>query len=298
MLGGGYAQNVAMIPSDHRYERCIFTKNPAWKSGMQYPPQVKCHLEVKFAKRVLVTGCLFEHNWSGASMAGASITIKVCSNTTSVDDSWITTEDVTLEHNLVRKVGRFLSVVGSNDGAGTTQQMRAAARPQQPRTHHRHRRVDRQRRERHRQQLAGGVGVRAQHDPRLRHWPADVLPGRHARSARRADGLPRLASPGTGATASRGLVAWARPALDKDIGPGKYLFGGNVLKEASGAHESLPPRQPGAPRIAVHRVAGRGLLPSSPAPPAAAVTTTDGGCPASCCRSSANVAEDSTVPYP
>ena len=55
-------------------------------------------------------------------MDGCAIVIKVCSNATG--DEWITTEDVTLEHSVVRKVGRFVGIVGSNDSNKPTQQMR------------------------------------------------------------------------------------------------------------------------------------------------------------------------------
>ena len=123
LIGGGNALNVDMLPSDHRYERCIISKNPAWWSGMQYKPQVKCLFEAKFIKRLLITGCLFEHSRTpAAAMDGCAIVIKVCSNATG--DEWITTEDVTLEHSVVRKVGRFVGIVGSNDSNKPTQQMR------------------------------------------------------------------------------------------------------------------------------------------------------------------------------
>ena len=52
LIGGGNAMNSRMLPSDHRYERCTISKNPAWWSGMQYKPQVKCLFEMKFVKRV------------------------------------------------------------------------------------------------------------------------------------------------------------------------------------------------------------------------------------------------------
>ena len=244
---------------------------------MQYPPQVKCHLEVKFAKRVLVTGCLFEHNWSGASMSGASITIKVCSNTDSVDDSWITTEDVTLEHNVIRKVGRFLSIVGSNDGSGTTQQMRRLRvlnncghtmdTPEWP---------------------GGGDTVT------VSNWPVEmeyahntILGCDHGllqysmdnTDVARAEQMVFRDSVGWhGAYGIKGPGGSGKAGLDKDIGPGKYLVGGNVLKKHPDRTNTLPPNN-----LVLKDAEFTASLDEyhavMPGSPAAAVATTDGQLP-------------------
>jgi hypothetical protein len=122
LFGGGSTRVEALAPQRILIEDCLITKNPSWISGMEYPPQIKCLLEVKHARQLTIRRCVFEQNWPEAWSSGVAITIKCCDQ--SGHEPWTLTEDVVLEHCVIRRVGSLFSIVGKNDGGVETQLMR------------------------------------------------------------------------------------------------------------------------------------------------------------------------------
>lgn len=123
MFGGGAVRDVSMIPSDILIDDCYFTKDIRWKAGMVYKPQIKCLLEVKTAKRLTLSNSVLEHCWPAAWPQGVALAIK-CNDGSEGKEPWTTTEDVTVINNVIRRVGKFMSIVAMNDGGYTTEQMK------------------------------------------------------------------------------------------------------------------------------------------------------------------------------
>lgn len=122
MFGGGSARTDAMAPRRILIEDCLLDKNPDWVDGMQYPPTVKCLLEVKHARQIQIRRNVFQHCWPEAWGSGVAIVFKSCDQTG--NEPWTLTEDVVFEHNVIRRVGQGFSIVGSHDSGRTSQLMR------------------------------------------------------------------------------------------------------------------------------------------------------------------------------
>lgn len=122
MFGGGAARTEDMAPRNIIIDGNTISKNPAWISGMEFPPQIKCLLEIKQARRIGITRNVFQHNWTGAAMAGAAVVFKCCDQVH--NEPWTLTENITFENNIIMKTGSGIVIVGANDDGYTTQHMR------------------------------------------------------------------------------------------------------------------------------------------------------------------------------
>jgi hypothetical protein len=113
MFGGGDAKIEGLVPSDIEIRRNHFFKPLSWKKGHpEYAGKawsVKNLFELKNARRVLIDGNLFEHNWK-ASQIGYAILFKSANSTGSAP--WSVTEDVTFTNNIVRHTGAGISILG------------------------------------------------------------------------------------------------------------------------------------------------------------------------------------------
>lgn len=115
MFGGAAPFIPNLVPSDITFRRNHVTKQLAWR-GMALT--VKNLFELKNARRVLVEGNLFEHNWM-AAQAGYAIlfTVRNPGNLA----PWATVEDVTFQNNVVRRVAAGINILGYDYNAPSGQ---------------------------------------------------------------------------------------------------------------------------------------------------------------------------------
>ena len=107
MFGGAETAINGLVPSDITFRRNYLSKPLAWRSE-ESPWTVKNLFELKNARRVLVEGNVFEHNWA-AGQAGYAILF------TPVNDGnapWTVVSDVVLRFNLVRHVASAINILG------------------------------------------------------------------------------------------------------------------------------------------------------------------------------------------
>jgi cellulose/xylan binding protein with CBM9 domain/Big-like domain-containing protein/parallel beta helix pectate lyase-like protein len=117
ILFGGADPTVAnLVPSDIEIRRNHLFKPLTWKvgdptyAGIHW--QVKNHLELKNAQRVLIDGNVIENNWIDAQGGTAVLfTVRNQDNTA----PWSIVQDVTFTNNLVRYVGQSLGMHGWDD---------------------------------------------------------------------------------------------------------------------------------------------------------------------------------------
>ncbi len=113
MFGGADPSIVDLVPSDIEIRRNHFFKPLTWRIGdASYAGRawvVKNLLELKNARRVLIDGNLFEHNWAHAQ-GGTAIVFTVRNQ----DDGapWSAVEDVTVTNNIVRRTGAGIGMHG------------------------------------------------------------------------------------------------------------------------------------------------------------------------------------------
>ena len=113
MIGGADPTNESMIPSDITFRFNHVAKNLAWMTpradGTYWT--VKNLFELKSGRRVLISGNLFENNWTGAGdQPGSAILFRT--ENQSGDCAWCETGDVRFENNIVRHSSGGFSVVG------------------------------------------------------------------------------------------------------------------------------------------------------------------------------------------
>jgi len=117
MFGGADPSIPGLIPSDIEIRHNFFTKPLAWKAGtpeyLGTSWTVKNLFELKNARRVLVDGNLFEHNWAQAQ-TGFAILYTVRNEDGRVP--WAAVEDVTFTNNIVRGVGAGVNILGRDAG--------------------------------------------------------------------------------------------------------------------------------------------------------------------------------------
>jgi hypothetical protein len=106
VLFGGASGGLSVIPSDIEFTRNTVTRPPEWRGVYT----VKNLFELKNARRVTVTGNLFEHNWPDAQ-AGYAILF-----TPRPSDSGhaAVVEEVSFTHNVVRRVAAAVNVIGAD----------------------------------------------------------------------------------------------------------------------------------------------------------------------------------------
>ncbi|HEV2705044.1 MAG TPA: hypothetical protein VGV59_03920, partial [Pyrinomonadaceae bacterium] len=112
MFGGAAGGLTGVIPSDIEVRRNHFSKPLRWKAGAEgFTTQwsIKNIFEVKNARRVLIEGNLFEHNWL-ESQSGYAIVLTVRGDS----GPQATIEDVVFRHNIVRGTSSAFNILGQD----------------------------------------------------------------------------------------------------------------------------------------------------------------------------------------
>jgi hypothetical protein len=113
LMGGADCASEAMMPMNWTLRGNHIAKNPAWMSGMQYPPTVKCLVESKNLKGLLMENNVMEHCWKQAWPTGVAVVIKSANQEGT--NPFAITRDVIMRHNVVRNVGSYVSIQARND---------------------------------------------------------------------------------------------------------------------------------------------------------------------------------------
>lgn len=120
MFGGAVPAIPGLVPSDIEIRRNHFYKPLSWKIGHPAyegtPWSVKNLFELKNARRVLVDGNLFEHNWVHAQN-GFAILFTV--RTENDAARWAVVEDVVFANNVVRRSASGVNILGIDDTSPT-----------------------------------------------------------------------------------------------------------------------------------------------------------------------------------
>jgi len=116
MFGSGDPAIPNLVPSDIEIRRNHFAKPLSWKLGDPTyegtPWTIKNLFELKNARRVLIDGNLFEHNWPHAQN-GFAILFTVRNQDGS--SPWSVIEDVIFTNNIVRHAAQGINVLGLDD---------------------------------------------------------------------------------------------------------------------------------------------------------------------------------------
>jgi hypothetical protein len=116
LFGGADPSIPNLVPSDIEIRRNHFAKPLSWKVGDPHfagmPWTIKNLFELKNARRVLVEGNLFEHNWVHAQ-SGFAILFTVRNQDGSAP--WSVVEDVTFTHNVVRHAASGINILGRDN---------------------------------------------------------------------------------------------------------------------------------------------------------------------------------------
>jgi cellulose synthase/poly-beta-1,6-N-acetylglucosamine synthase-like glycosyltransferase len=129
MFGGGDPLIPGLVPADIEIVRNHMAKPLGWKKndpsfeGVEW--SVKNLFELKNARRVLVDGNLFEHNWPHAQN-GFGILFTVRNQEGGAP--WSVVEDVTFSNNLVRHMAAGINVLGRDDNHPSEQTRRITIR--------------------------------------------------------------------------------------------------------------------------------------------------------------------------
>ncbi len=116
LFGGADPFIPSLVPSDIEIRGNHFNKPTAWRQSAW---TVKNLFELKNARRVLVDGNIFEHNWPQAQNGYAILfTVRNQDGTA----PWSTVADVTFTHNVVRHVSGGVNLLGQDD-INTSQQV-------------------------------------------------------------------------------------------------------------------------------------------------------------------------------
>jgi len=113
MFGGADTSIPNLIPSDIEITRCHFFKPLTWKptdpsfAGKHW--SVKNLLETKNARRLKVTGNVFENCWADAQV-GFAILVK--SNNQDETNPWAVTEDLEFTNNIIKNAENGLNILG------------------------------------------------------------------------------------------------------------------------------------------------------------------------------------------
>ncbi len=118
MFGGGTPSIRNLVPSDIVIRHNFFYKPLSWKIGAPTyegtPWTVKNLFELKNARRVLIEGNVFEHNWV-QGQNGFAILFTVRTEGDAVP--WAVVEDVLFVNNVVRQSGSGINILGIDDGS-------------------------------------------------------------------------------------------------------------------------------------------------------------------------------------
>ena len=129
MFGGADPSIPALVPADIEISGNHFAKPLRWRPGL---PEfegarwsVKNLLELKNARRVIIDGNLFEHNWPD-SQNGFAILFTVRNQDGGAP--WSVVEDIVFANNVVRRVGSGINILGHDDNHTSQQTSRIAIR--------------------------------------------------------------------------------------------------------------------------------------------------------------------------
>ena len=118
MFGGADPKIPGLVPADIEILRNHFRKPLVWKKGdPSYGGaswSTKNLFELKNARRVLISGNLFEQNWVN-DQSGFAILFTVRNQDGRAP--WSSVEDVTFEHNVVRHSAAGINILGHDDAA-------------------------------------------------------------------------------------------------------------------------------------------------------------------------------------
>lgn len=119
-FGGSLPAITNLVPSDIEILHNHLYKPLSWKSDETgyagTPWTVKCLLELKSGKRVVIDGNLMENHWDNYNgYAAVNFTVRNDSG------SWATLQNITFRNNVVRHAGMGLNILGL-DTVGTTVQ--------------------------------------------------------------------------------------------------------------------------------------------------------------------------------
>jgi cellulose synthase/poly-beta-1,6-N-acetylglucosamine synthase-like glycosyltransferase len=129
MFGGGDPAIRGLVPSDIEITGNHMAKPLSWRAedpsfdGSKWA--VKNLFELKNARRVLIDGNLFEHNWPQAQN-GFAILFTVRNQDGGAP--WSVVEDVTFTNNIVRRAGAGINILGHDDNHPSKQTSRIAIR--------------------------------------------------------------------------------------------------------------------------------------------------------------------------
>ena len=116
MFGGADPSIEGLVPSDIHITQNHFAKPLRWRKGdpafKGSAWAVKNLFELKNARRVVVDGNLFEHNWPDAQN-GFAVLLTVRNQDGGAP--WSVVEDVTFSNNVVRRVAAGINILGSDD---------------------------------------------------------------------------------------------------------------------------------------------------------------------------------------
>src|SRR3989441_2210667 len=116
IFGGADPSILDLVPSDIEIRRNYLFKPLSWKIGEPAyagrPWRVKNLFELKNARRVVVEGNIFEHNWAHAQN-GFAILFTVRNQDGRAP--WSVVEDVTYVSNIVRDTGSGINILGRDD---------------------------------------------------------------------------------------------------------------------------------------------------------------------------------------
>ena len=104
LFGGGDPSIKNLVPSDIEIRGNLFTKPEEWRGKVT----IKNTLELKNARRVVITGNILENGWDSPAFV---LTVRNQNGTA----PWSTIEDVEIRDNLIRNVGAGISILGLDD---------------------------------------------------------------------------------------------------------------------------------------------------------------------------------------
>ena len=118
LFGGGDPKIRDLVPSDIEIRGNHISKPLSWKPGEPEHDgsnwQVKILLELKNARRVVVDGNLFEHNWQHP-LPGYGYGITFTVRNEEGGSPWAVIEDVTFTNNIVRHSPNGINIMGFDD---------------------------------------------------------------------------------------------------------------------------------------------------------------------------------------
>lgn len=110
MFGGADPASESLVPSDITIKGNHFARPKSWRWNGNWT--IKNILELKNARRILITGNVFEYNWPNAQNGFAILfTVRNQEGTA----PWSVVEDVTFSNNIVRHVGSGINILGYDD---------------------------------------------------------------------------------------------------------------------------------------------------------------------------------------